>query len=679
MTATPQPSRLTQVRGLLYGGDYYPEQWPEDVWREDVELMRAAGVNVVTLGVFAWARLQPAPDRYDFDWLDRVIDLLVTGGVSVNLATPTASPPPWLVREHPEILPMTADGVTLWHGSRRHYCPHAEAYRAAARDVARALAEHVRHVPSIVAWHVDNEYSCHFSECFCDASAAAFRDWLRDRHGTLEALNDAWGSAFWSQIYGDWEEIQPPRRTPTFVNPCQRLDWLRFSSDSWIACFDDQAAVLRSTTPGIPITTNFMSFHKPLDYWKLASREDVVSNDSYPDPADPEWMVDAAIACDLMRSLGGGRPWLLMEQAPGNVNWRPDNATKRPGAMRLGSFQAIAHGADGVLFFQWRASRSGAEKFHSAMVPQAGTSSRTWREVTQLGTELKRLDAITGSRIDAEVAILLDWDSWWALELEGKLSSQVLLQPALRRVYASFFVHGVAVDFAHPARSLAGYRLVVAPHLYLVDEAIAANLREFVAVGGTLLLTYFSGIADANDRLWSGAAPQPFAELLGLEIEEYAPHADGRPRRVRTADGRTFEATIWSDIIGLRGAEALATFADDWYSGRPAATRHRFGEGTALYVGTTLDSDGLAWLLTEACAAAGVQFGRPSRGGVEVVRRSSGEDSWWFYLNYGMEAASIELDEPGVDALTGETRDGSITVPPTDVVIVRSSARGSVR
>ena len=433
---------IPNLGSIGFGGDYNPDQWPEEVWLDDVRLMRAAGVNLVSVGIFSWARLEPVPGEYEFDWMDRLLDLLSDHSVWVNLATPTASPPPWLARMDPTSLPVRADGVRLWHGSRRHYCPHNATYRERAAAIARKLAERYGEHPAVVMWHVDNEYACHFSECFCEASAAAFRLWLEARYGTAERLNEAWGTAFWSQRYSDWAEIQPPRTTPTYVNPSQELDWRRFSSDSWLTCFDEQAGILREIAPEIPITTNFMGFHQPLDYWEWATHEDVVSNDSYPDTSDPDWMIDGAMVSDLTRSLGAGRPWILMEQAPGIVNWRDRNATKRPGVMRLGSYQAVARGADAVLFFQWRASLAGAEKFHSAMLPHGGVETRTWREISALGDELARLDDLVGTRVEADVALLFDWESWWALELPGKPSDALRLLPEVRRYYAAFFRAG---------------------------------------------------------------------------------------------------------------------------------------------------------------------------------------------------------------------------------------------
>jgi beta-galactosidase len=658
---------------MIYGGDYNPDQWPEEVWLDDVRLMQAAGVNLVSVGIFSWARLEPMAGEYDFGWMDRLLDLLSDHGVSVNLATPTASPPPWLARLDPMSLPLTADGVRLGPGSRRHYCPHSATYRERAAAIARKLAERYGGHPAVVMWHVDNEYSCHFSECFCEVSAAAFRMWLDARYGTLERLNEAWGTAFWSQHYGEWAEIQPPRTAPTYVNPTQQLDWRRFSSDSWLVCFDEQAAILRDVAPEIPITTNFMGFHEPLDYWRWAAHEDVVANDSYPDTSDPEWMIEGAMVSDLMRSLGAGRPWVLMEQAPGLVNWRDVNATKRPGVMRLGSYQAIARGADAVLFFQWRASLAGAEKFHSAMLPHGGVETRTWREISALGGELARLDTLVGSRVEADVAILFDWESWWALELPGKPSNALRLMPEVRRHYAALYRAGTTVDFAHPAADLSRYRLAVAPNLYSLEQPAIDNLERYVERGGTLVVGPFSGIVDRDEHVWPGAWPGALRALLGLRIEEVAPLQVGERTSIRAADGREFPATTWADVIRLEGAEPMAEFAADFYAGGPAIARRSVGQGEAIYVGTVLEEAGLEWLLEIAAAAAGLERRtRPLRE-VEILHRRNEHGRFQFILNHGASEFRADIDAPGVDLLTGRQCEGSVAVRAGGVAIVRSS------
>ncbi len=656
---------------LAYGGDYNPEQWPESVWAEDVQLMQEAGVNLVSLGIFAWAKLEPQPGVYDFAWLDRIIDQLHAGGVQIALATATASPPPWLAHQHPESLPITAEGVTLWPGGRQHYCPSSTAYRAAAANLVRKIAERYAEHPALALWHVGNEYACHVSECFCDTSARDFRAWLQRRYGDLATLNSAWGTAFWSQQYGTWEEIQPPRSAPTFPNPGQQLDWRRFCSDALLECFELERAILRELTPSVPITTNFMINFKPLDYWTWAAREDLVTLDCYPDPADPQAHIGAAMNYDLMRSLRPNQPWVLMEQASSQVNWRAQNLAKRPGQMRLWSHQAVARGANGVMFFQWRASQAGAEKFHSGMLPHAGVASRTFREIAELGQELRGLDAVLPTRVQADVAILFDWENWWALELDSKPTAELRLIDQVRSYYAPLFERNITVDFVPPDADLSRYRLVLAPNLYLVRDATAQALESYVAAGGTLAMSFFSGIVDEHEHIRLGGYPAPFRKLLGIRISEFMPYAPGQPNRLIVADAARYSCTLWSDLIELEGATAIADYADDWYAASPALTRHQFGQGVAYYLGTRPDAAGMAWLLEQICREAAVQpaFGAPA--GVEAVVRQAGDMRLIYLLNHGASAASISLNAPTADLITGRRFSEQLTLEPQEVVILK--------
>jgi beta-galactosidase len=646
---------------FFFGGDYNPEQWPEETWLEDVNLMQTAGVNLVSLGIFSWAKLEPQPGIFDFEWLDRVMDLLHSHGVSVNLATPTAAPPAWMVRLHPQILPVTADGITLWHGSRRHYCPHNPDYRGYAQRIARVLAERYKNHPALAMWHVDNEYACHISECFCQHSVAAFREWLKLRYTSLDQLNFAWGTAFWGQAYGDWNEIQPPRRTPAQKNPTQQLDWTRFSSDSWLVCFEEQKRVFKEITPAIPVTTNFMSFHRPIDYFKFAQQEDVVSLDSYPDTSQPDWMIHSAMTYDLIRSLKKDSPWILMEQAASLVNWRQRNAVKRPGVMRLGSLQAVARGANGVMFFQWRQSKFGGEMFHSAMLPHAGTDSRTWREVSALGNELPRLSNLLSSKVEAKIAILMDWENWWALELDSKPSSDLKLIPNLQAFYRQLYERNIMVDFAPPEADLSSYKLVIAPNLYLVTGIAANNLNNYVANGGTLLLSYFSGIVDNNQHIHPGGYAAPFHEMLGLTIEEFVPYQAGFNNTIRTTDGKQFKNTFWADVVHLNSAETLANYEQDYYAGSPAVTRNTFKKGTAYYLGTELSQDGLEWLIDRILEQAQVWPDLPNLpAGIEVMLRSDQSKEWLFILNHTDKSIEVPTGKNGTDLLSGQEVSGVI-------------------
>jgi beta-galactosidase len=640
---------------------------------EDVRLMREANVNLVSLAIFSWSRLQPSAGTWDFGWLDRIMAMLHEGGIRVDLATATASPPPWLSHGHPEMLPVLADGTRLWHGARQHYCPSSPIYRSAARELVERMAERYSQHPALALWHVGNEYGCHVPACYCDVSAVAFRDWLSRRYGSLDELNDAWGTSFWSQRYSAWDEIVPPRRTPTWPNPSQQLDFLRFSSDALLECYEIEREVLKRVSPDVPMTTNFMSFFKPLDYWKWAGREDVVSNDSYPDPSDPASPMRAAMAADLMRSLAGGRPWILMEQTTSRVNWRDVNVPKPPGVMRLWSYQAMARGADGIMFFQWRQSRAGAEKFHSAMVPHGSShESPVWREVVQLGDELSRLESVGDARGRAQVAVLLDWESWWALELPSKPSSRLHQVEQLEAFYRPLYEANVEVDFAHPEGDLRPYRLVIAPCLYLVSDKAAANVEAFVRGGGTMVMSYFSGIVDPSEHVRLGGYPQPFRHVLGLHVIDFHPLREGHHVDLRLEGGEPARGEIWSEHIETTTAAPVATFAGSPLAGRPAITRNRFGDGTAYYLGTMPDAVALARVLRDACSTAGVEATAQLPQGVEAVRRYGKGKSVLFLLNHRDVAVEVPIAESGTSMIDGsQVHRGLMRLAPHGVAIVR--------
>jgi beta-galactosidase len=661
---------------IWYGGDYNPEQWPREVWDEDVTLMQRGGISLATVGVFSWARLEPRPGEFDFAWLDDVLDTLHAGGIRVDLATATASPPPWLAKRHPETLPVTEEGVRLAVGSRQQYCPSSAVYRERARELVTRLVERYAQHPALELWHVNNEYGCHVSHCYCEASAAAFRTWLEAKYGSIEELNRAWGTAFWSQHYDAFDEIEPPRAAPTFRNPTQLLDFDRFSSDELLACYRSEVEVIRSASD-VPITTNFMGFFKPVDYWKWAREVDIVSDDTYPDPADPVSVPYAAMVRDLMRSLGDGAPWLLMEQSPSAVNWRPQNAAKAPGQMRAWSYQSVARGADGILFFQWRQSAAGSEKFHSGMVPHGGTDTRVWREIEQLGGELHRLSGadvgLAGSRVPARVAIALDWDSWWAIEQPASPTSVSYLE-TLFAWHHAFGSLGVTVDFVRADADLSGYRLVVAPAHFVATDAQVQSLAAFAEAGGTLVVGFGTAITD--DRLHvrlGGYLGEPLRRTLGVWIEEFAPPAAPDLRAVGGGVappvalagevlGGAAAGEVWAEYVRVADdtAETLATFADGALAGWPAVTRRSTGgSGSGWYVATLPEPDALRRLAARALEDAGVEVpaAAASGGAVETVRRGD----LVFVINHGAEEAELLLD--GTDLLTGRPSLGALLAP----------------
>ncbi|GAA1059272.1 beta-galactosidase [Agromyces bracchium] len=683
---------------MHYGADYNPEQWPEEIWPEDVARMREAGVTMVSLGIFSWSRIQPREGEFDFAWLDRVIDLLHEGGIAVDLATATASPPPWATAAYPEMLPQDEDGATYWPGSRQHFAPSSPVYRRLAGELVSALAERYAHHPAIVMWHVNNEYGCHLNFDYSDAARDAFRRWLADRYGDVHALNEAWGTDFWSQRYQSqsFDEVFPPRKAPYSRNPGQELDFRRFTSDMLLECYLMEREIIRAAGATQPITTNFMGAFKPADYAAWAKHMDVISDDCYPDPNDPESFRAAAFQRDLVRSLKPEVPWILMEQSTNALNWRPTNAPKAPGQMAALSAQAIGRGADGILFFQWRQSRAGAEKFHSAMLPHAGTDTRTWREVVALGETLAALPELPSGDAtarDARVALVFDWENWWAVEASDHPQNALDYLAVIQRWYRALHRRHVQVDIVPAARVGEGYDLAIAPLLYLVRETDAAALASFVEAGGHLLVGPFSDVVDEADRFRDGGFATQLGPLCGIRIEDFgalvAPDAAAGVPGERIAPfagagagaGAVTDATAATDAtstdatgdagagagaaisgVGTLLAEEIHVVADDarveaaFVGGRragdPALTVHPVGAGTARYLATVPDEAGVQSVVDHLLVASGVEpvvAGLPDH--VEIARRGR----LVTVVNHGGPEASVDL--AGTDAVTGDRVD----------------------
>ncbi|MFD3518526.1 beta-galactosidase [Streptomyces sp. NPDC058657] len=635
-----------RLGGLAFGGDYNPEQWDESVWKEDDALMRRARVNLATLGVFSWSLLEPEEGRYDFAWLDAHVERLHANGVAVDLATPTASPPPWFTLAHPDALPVTPEGVRLTHGSRDTYCLAAPAYRNAARRIAAALAERYGDHPALALWHVHNEYG---TLCWCDHSAAAFRVWLRERHGSLDTLNEAWGTAFWSQRYTSWEQVLPPRTSQWHTNPGQAVDFRRFWSDEIVAAYREQRDAIRAHSDR-PVTTNLMlPSYQNVDLWALAREVDVVSSDQYPTAPGVDAAASAAVHADRTRSLSGGGPWLLMEQGTNTVYDGGRILAKEPGDILRHSLSHIARGSEGALFFQWRQSRAGAETWHSAMVPHAGPDSRIFREVTELGEAVTRLGELAGSTVTAQVAVLDDPDAWWALGVDGLPSSRLDYHGELVRAHRALWDAGTTVDFAHPEHELGRYLLVIAPALFLLSDRGAENLRRYVEGGGTLLVQHAAGFVDDRMQARLGGYPAaPLREALGIRVEEYRPLREDE--QVTLSDGT--RGTVWSEVVHAEGAETLAAYTHGMLADRPAITRHRSGTGQGWYVSTRLSDVDYAVLVGRLLTEAGAGPEAPGLpAGVEAVtRRAPDGRHWQVLLNHTAEV--VPLPEPAHDLLT---------------------------
>ncbi len=671
-----------RISGLGFGGDYNPEQWPERVRLEDLELMREAGVNLLSVAIFAWATIEPREGELEWGWLDDTMDRLHDAGIRVALATATASPPPWLTRKHPEILPRMADGTVMHQGGRQSYAVTHPVHREYALRMATRMAERYKSHPALALWHVDNEIGCHVPRDYSDAAAAAFREWLRARYGTVENLNEAWGTAFWSQRYGSFDDVLPPLVAPTFANPTQQLDFDRFSSDALLDYYRDLRDALRAITPHVPTTTNLMasSHTKGMDYFTWAPELDVVANDHYTVAANPDRHVELAFSADLSRGIAGGDPWILMEHSTSAVNWQPRNRSKLPGELLRNSLQHVARGADSVMFFQWRASAAGAEKYHSAMVPHAGTDTDVWRDVVNLGRALRALGEVRGSRVRSRAAMVVDWPSWWGAELDAHPTQALRYMDQVQAWYAALWRLGVTVDLVPPGADLDGYGLVVLPTTYLVTDADAANVAAAAERGATVAITYFSGVVDSRDHVRLGGYPGAFRDLLGARTEEFFPLLQGETVRVEgKVVGGTATADLWTEKTHVAdGTEVVATYDDGALRGWPAITRRPVGaHGSAWYAATRLDEAGLVALAAHLVDEAGVGPDVAAPPGVEVVRRWSddGTTSWLFAINHTESEAMLGSgDAPvqGTELLTDTGVAGTLRVPAGAVRVVRT-------
>ncbi|NNN32966.1 beta-galactosidase [Streptomyces sp. S3(2020)] len=665
-------------RKIRYGGDYNPEQWPQHIRDEDHRLFTRAGIDTLTVGVFSWSLTQPAEDTYDFTVLDRVLDRAAAEGRQVCLATGTAALPPWLAKKHPEVNRTDFEGRRHRYGQRHNFCPSSPAYRRLSTALAARLAERYAEHPALLAWHINNEYG---GVCYCEICAEAFRDWLRDKYGdTLDALNDAWWTTFWSHRYTDWSEIEPPSAlTEHWRGPDHTafqgitLDYFRFTTDALLGCFLAEKEVIRAHDPHTPVTTNFMGMFRPLDYHRWAPHLDFASWDSYPPLDAPP--TRPALAHDLMRGLKDGAPFWLMEQTPSTTACRDVNPLRRPGELRLATFQAVAHGADAALYFQLRASRGACEKYHGAVIGHAGRDdTRVFREVAALGAELAALgDATLGARTPARTALLFDWDSWWALEISDGPSRLVKYQDVVHAYYRAAREAGADVDVVPQTADLTSYDVVLAPVLHLVKGDLAERLEAVAARGGTVLTTFLSGRGDEHDRAFLTDVPGPLAPLTGIRIDEW----DSRPPEfTQPVPELGSQARLVFEIVRLRGAEPVATYGTDFYAGTPAVTRNAFGDGEAWYVATALDQPGVDEVVRRVLARHDLLGPYADHPGVETATRITPDGTrLLFLLNHTPEPAHLTARTTATDLLTGKrTEEGDpLTLDPLGTVILRTA------
>ena len=671
---------------ILHGGDYNPDQWPEEVWTEDMRLMKLANCNAMTVGIFAWTKLEPEEGRYEFGWLDKVMDLLAANGGYAVLATPSGARPAWMSHAYPEVLRVRPERLRNQHGVRHNHCFTSPVYREKTAAINRRLAERYQNHPALLVWHISNEYN---GECHCDLCQAAFREWLKKKYDNdLEKLNQSWWASFWSHTFTAWDQIESPSPTGESHLHGLNLDWKRFSNEQTVDFFRSEIAPLREITPNVPVTTNFMGLFPGLDYPRFAEAVDVVSWDSYPvwHTTGSDWRLGAQISFihDQNRSMKGGKPFMLMESTPSNTNWQPIPKLKRPGMHMLSSLQAVAHGSDTVQYFQWRKSRGSSEKFHGAVVDHVGHEhTRVFQDVADLGAVLKQLDPVIGTTTRPQVAIFLDWENRWMIDDMQALGRERRKYPeTVLEHYVPFWKLGIPVDVISEEAEISSYKLVIAPMLHMLKPDAARRIRAFVQAGGTFVITYWSGIVDEHDLCFLGGWPGGgLREVLGIWDEETDTLAPGETNQVLTTSGNelnlsgAFEAKDYFALIHTETARVLATFGSEFYAGRPALTVNDFGKGQAYYIASRNDerfADAFFGALAKQLSLRRVlPMDLPL--GVTAQERTDGDKRFIFVMNFNPTPVTVVLgDTCYTRLLDGQPITGSLVLPAYGAEILKS-------
>ena len=659
---------------ILYGGDYNPNQWPKEIWGQDMEYFADARINSATINVFSWAKIQPSEEEYYFDELDEIVEMLSKENYDIVMATSTGAMPAWMYKKYPEVGRVDYQGRRHKFGQRHNACPNSPVYQKYARALAKHLAERYGSNPRVTCWHISNEYS---GECYCENCQKAFRVWLKKIYGTIEAVNKAWNLEFWGHTVYDWDEIVPPNAlgdgmengTDTAFAGLS-IDYRRFMSDSMLENFKLERDAVRPYIGDVPVTTNLMGTYKFLDYFKWAKEMDIVSWDNYPSYNTP-WSF-TAMSHDLMRGLKDA-PFMLMEQTPSQQNWQPYNSLKKPGQMRAQSIQTMAHGADTVQFFQLRRSIGGCEKFHGAVIGHVGhNNTRVFREVKQLGEELERLGTSTlGTVNQAEVGIIFDWDNYWALEYTSGPTEDLTYVNQIHQYYKFFYDKNIGVNMIPADADFSKYKIVVAPVLYMVKEGMKEALTEFVRNSGILITTFMSGLVDESDNVHLGGYPGPLRELAGVWVEEIDALAPEQTNTLVFNDGTKISCNLLSDLIHLEGAECLAAYDSNFYAGMPAITRNSFGKGFTYYLGTNMEQDGITKVLEEAIDRACVKSVVDEETELEVTCRKAKDCIHYYIFNFKDKELPIPNQFVGYeDLLTGEMIRSGQTMKPFDTHLV---------
>ncbi|MFG6089109.1 beta-galactosidase [Enterobacter soli] len=677
----------SKVAALLHGADYNPEQWENypGIIEKDIAMMKQAKCNVMSVGIFSWAKLEPREGEYDFAWLDSIIEKLYAAGIHIFLATPTGARPAWMSQKYPEVLRVGRNRVPALHGGRHNHCMTSPVYRDKTLKINSLLAERYSQHPAVLGWHISNEYG---GECHCNLCQERFRDWLKARYKTLDALNHAWWSTFWSHTYTDWSQIESPSPQGEVSIHGLNLDWRRFNTAQVTDFCRHEVAPLKAANAELPVTTNFMEYFYDYDYWQLAEAIDFISWDSYPmwhrEKDETQLACYTAMYHDMMRSLKGGKPFVLMESTPSTTNWQPTSKLKKPGMHILSSMQAVAHGADAVQYFQWRKSRGSVEKFHGAIIDHVGhLDTRVGREVTRLGEMLERLPDVVGCRTEARVAIIFDQQNRWALDdAEGPRNKGMEYEKTVNEHYRPFWEQGIAVDIIDADGDLSPYALVIAPMLYMVREGFAERAEAFVAAGGHLVTTYWSGVVNETDLCHLGGFPGPLRKLVGIWAEEIDCLDDGERNLVQGLAGNAsglqgpYQVRHLCELIHAESAQVLATYRDDFYAGRPAVTVNRFGKGKAWYVASRNDlpfqRDFFVAIINELALPRAIDGDFPP--GVVATARTDGETTWVFVQNFTAQQQLITLPQGYTDCMTDAAATGDTVLLAWDCRVLKRKA-----